>query len=166
MVFSILTIYFIDHSDFLSPESEICQLADIQESIQRMREGELVVQGEKQGVECRLSSSCPSLAVDSGAEGEAGAGTGGRRRGRGKGQRGARKVRGGRARSPSESTGESDEEEARAGEDQADGRRGGQHYHARGAEAVHPGIHDTTNLNNSLHKSISTPSMMQEQGKG
>merc|ERR1719234_2356813 len=48
-------------------ESEICQLADIQESIQRMREGELVGV-EKQAVESRLSSSCPSLAIESGAE--------------------------------------------------------------------------------------------------
>ena len=48
-------------------ESEICQLADIQDSIQRMREGELVV-GDKQSVEARLSSSCPSLVVDSGEE--------------------------------------------------------------------------------------------------
>ena len=31
-----------------SLESEICQLADIQESIQRMREGDLLPQGDKQ----------------------------------------------------------------------------------------------------------------------
>ena len=83
----------------MPPESEICQLADIQESIQRMREGEAGEGGDP----CRLSSSCPSLAIESGQEGETPTP---RRRGRGpqfggKGGRGGhRKARGGRARSP------------------------------------------------------------------
>ena len=50
-------------------EAEICQLADIQDSIQRMREGDLCsLATDKQTVEARLSSSCPSLVVDSGDE--------------------------------------------------------------------------------------------------
>jgi hypothetical protein len=45
-------------------EAEICQLADIQENIQKMREGEL---GDRQRLEARLSSSCPALAVEAAA---------------------------------------------------------------------------------------------------
>ena len=103
-------------------EAEICQLADIQDSIQRMREGEGVApsQSDKQSVEARLSSSCPSLVVDSGEEGAGAADTpdGGRRaRGRAphfKDQRDYRK-RSGRQRSPSVSTGDSEEEAVEAG---------------------------------------------------
>jgi len=42
-------------------EAEICQLADIQENIQRMRAGEVL---DHQSLESRLSTSCPSLAVE------------------------------------------------------------------------------------------------------
>jgi hypothetical protein len=59
----------------LIAEAEICQLADIQENIQKMREGEL---GERQRLEARLSSSCPALAVEAAANKGRRPGAGGR----------------------------------------------------------------------------------------
>jgi len=146
-------------------ESEICQLADIQESIQRMREGEAGEGGDP----CRLSSSCPSLAIESGQEGETPTP---RRRGRGpqfggKGGRGGhRKARGGRARSPSESTGESEDEGGEGegrGRHQHQGQHTPQHHGDRhgGHHGSHHGGHHGGDLATPLHKSVSTPSMAQ-----
>ena len=112
-----------------------------------MREGDICqAQSDKQSVEARLSSSCPSLVVDSGDEAAAVVDTpdGGRRgRGRGQGQhfkdhRDYRK-RSGRQRSPSVSTGESDEE-------------------AGGTPVNLAGLETGSGLQ-TLHKSVSTPSM-------
>ena len=110
-----------------------------------MREGDICQsQSDKQSVEARLSSSCPSLVVESGDEASAAVDTpdGGRRpRGRGQNQhfkdhRDYRK-RSGRQRSPSVSTGESDEE------------AGGTGGNLQGLE--------------TLHKSVSTPSMVENE---
>ena len=130
---------------------------------------------EKQAVESRLSSSCPSLAIESGAEGETPTP---RRRGRGGGQYGKagraaggqrRAARSGRVRSPSESTGESDEEEG--GEVRGGG--GGHHHHHQHHPAnsrqmmgegmlAHPGVEGSpVGSGGALHKSVSTPSMAQ-----
>ena len=160
-------------------EAEICQLADIQDSIQRMREGELGPPGQdKQSVEARLSSSCPSLIVDSGDEaaGEAGhqpaAGqeTAARRQpgphqqqrpGAG-GHRAARARK--NARSPSVSTGESDEDT-----DCVDSGGGGGHRrHAPAVMGVAVGGAGGGGLGpglTSLHKSVSTPSMVPRAGQ-
>ena len=141
-----------DTSDFA--EAEICQLADIQDSIQRMREGDICqTQSDKQSVEARLSSSCPSLVVESGDEAAGVADTtDGGRRGRGRGQpqhfkdhRDYRK-RSGRQRSPSVSTGESDEE----------GLEGG------GPAVKLSGLEAGAGLQ-TLHKSVSTPSMVENE---
>jgi len=82
-------------------EAEICQLADIQENIQRMREGEVL---DHQSLESRLSTSCPSLAVEAAK----------RKKSRHSHQHRNRR-RSDRNRSPSMSTGESEEEEASEG---------------------------------------------------
>ena len=141
-------------------EAEICQLADIQDSIQRMREGEVCQsQTEKQSVEARLSSSCPSLVVDSGEEGGGVVDTpDGVRRPRGraqnqhfKDQRDYRK-RAGRQRSPSVSTGDSEEEAVEA-------VRGGRAGGGGGGAGNHAGLEAGSGLQ-ALHKSISTPSMV------
>lgn len=134
-------------------EAEICQLADIQDSIQRMREGDICqTQNDKQSVEARLSSSCPSLVVESGEEAAFVDIPNGGRRGRGRDQaqqlkdhRDYRK-RSGRQRSPSLSTGESEEE---------------------GIEGVRPagnltGLEAGSGLQ-TLHKSVSTPSMVENE---
>ena len=157
---------------FVFSEAEICQLADIQDSIQRMREGDLCPGSntDKQTVEARLSSSCPSLAqVDSGDEvdtvdntpdthraqtprsgGRAPVVTTGQRSG---GRRSA--VRSGRGghRSPSVSTGDSDDDT-----DTVDTGAAGHGSHVRMGVAG-PGL--TTGHLTSLHKSVSTPSMVQ-----
>ena len=144
-------------------------MADIQDSIQRMREGDLSSQpgADKQSVEARLSSSCPSLAVDSGEEAETIGGVvtdqltpvqsrgsrAGARQGAG-GARGRRSAggRGGRARSPSVSTGDSDEDTV---SDQAsDPQRVSSMGVAVGPAGLTPG------QLTSLHKSVSTPSMV------
>ena len=172
-------------------ESEICQLADIQDSIQRMREGELVPPGpnsDKQSVDARLSSSCPSLTVESGEEGDTPTPRRRNRQQHFKDHKSHRK-RSGRPRSPSVSTGESDEEVSECGLDFVDGHqlragsssqpntardRAGSNilppnFHSglpRPAEAVNPSMgvarvdHLTGGLP-SLHKSVSTPSMVQ-----
>jgi len=169
-------------------ESEICQLADIQDSIQRMREGELVPpNSDKQSVEARLSSSCPSLTVESGEEGDTPTPRRRSRQQHYKDHKSHRK-RSGRPRSPSVSTGESDEEVSE-GLDFVDGHqhRSGStsqpntardrtgsnalpaHFHPglpRPTEAVNPamGVARVDHLSGglpSLHKSVSTPSMVQ-----
>ena len=120
-------------------------------------------QAEKQSVEARLSSSCPSLVVDSGEEaGGAGGGVdtpeGGRRpRARAqtqhfKDQRDYRK-RAGRQRSPSVSTGDSEEEAVEGGRAVRPAGGGG------GAGLNHAGLETGSGLQ-ALHKSISTPSMV------
>ena len=131
---------------------------------------------EKQPVESRLSSSCPSLAIESGAEGETPTP---RRRGRGGGHghgpygkagRAAggqrRAARSGRVRSPSESTGESDEEEG--GEVRGGGGHHHQHHPAGSRQMMgegmltHPGVEGSpVGSGGALHKSVSTPSMAQ-----
>ena len=131
-----------------------------------MREGEVCQsQAEKQSVEARLSSSCPSLVVDSGEEaGGAGGGVdtpeGGRRpRARAqtqhfKDQRDYRK-RAGRQRSPSVSTGDSEEE-------------GGEAVRGAGGAGSHVGLEAGGGLGGlqALHKSISTPSMVDNDNAG
>ena len=160
----------------LVAEAEICQLADIQDSIQRMREGDLGPPGQdKQSVEARLSSSCPSLIVDSGDEaaGEAGHQAAGqeaaRRPGPHQQQRpGAGGHRAARARknarSPSVSTGESDEDT-----DCVDSGGGGGHRrHAPAVMGVAVGGAGGAGLGPGLaspHKSVSTPSMVQRAGQ-
>ena len=153
---------------FFVAEAEICQLADIQDSIQRMREGDLCPPlQDRQSVEARLSSSCPSLIVESGDE----AGltgdqaqppgvSGGQlspsqhRRGHHRGHGGQRpgRQRPGRPRSPSVSTGESDEDTV---SDTSAPR--GQHQLSMG---VAPGPGGVALGGAGLHKSVSTPSMV------
>ena len=135
-----------------------------------MREGEGVApsQSDKQSVEARLSSSCPSLVVDSGEEGAGATDTpdGGRRpRGRAgqqhfKDHRDYRK-RSGRQRSPSVSTGDSEEEAVEGGRGVRPGAGGGG---GGGGAANHAGLEAVSGLQ-ALHKSISTPSMV-EPGEG
>ena len=134
-----------------------------------MREGEGVgapSHSEKQSVEARLSSSCPSLVVDSGEEAAGAADTpdGGRRpRGRAqhfKDQRDYRK-RSGRQRSPSVSTGDSEEEVAEAGRAVRPGGGGG----GGGGSVNHAGLETGSGLQ-ALHKSISTPSMVDTDNVG
>ena len=129
-----------------------------------MREGEGVApsQSDKQSVEARLSSSCPSLVVDSGEEGAGAADTpDGGRRGRGragqqhfKDHRDYRK-RSGRQRSPSVSTGDSEEE-------------GGDAVRGAGGAGSHVGLEAGGGLGGlqALHKSISTPSMVDNDNAG
>jgi len=78
-------------------EAEICQLADIQENIQRMREGEVL---DHQSLESRLSTSCPSLAVEAANKNKRTKHT----------QQQRYRRRSDRNRSPSMSTGDSDED--------------------------------------------------------
>ena len=155
---------------FFFAEAEICQLADIQDSIQRMREGDLCPPlQDRQSVEARLSSSCPSLIVESGDEaGLAGdqaapPGVSGgqlspsvqhrrdQHRGHGAGRPGARQ-RPGRARSPSVSTGESDEDTTVS--DTSAPHRQPRHHQLSMGVAPGPGG------GAGLHKSVSTPSMV------
>ena len=128
-----------------------------------MREGEVCQsQTEKQSVEARLSSSCPSLVVDSGEEGGGVVDTpDGVRRPRGraqnqhfKDQRDYRK-RAGRQRSPSVSTGDSEEE-------------GGEAVRGAGGAGSHAGLEAGGGLGGlqALHKSISTPSMVDNDNAG
>ena len=131
-------------------------------------------------MESRLSSSCPSLAIESGAEGETPTP---RRRGRGGGhghgpygkaghragggQR--RAARSGRVRSPSESTGESDEEENGSEVRAGGGGHHNHHQHHPGSRQMmgegmlaHPGVEGSpVGSGGALHKSVSTPSMAQ-----
>ena len=154
-----------------------------------MREGELVPpNSDKQSVEARLSSSCPSLTVESGEEGDTPTPRRRSRQQHFKDHKSHRK-RSGRPRSPSVSTGESDEEVSECGVDSVDGHqhRSGStsqpntardrtgstalpaHFHPglpRPAEAVNPtmGVARVDHLSGglpSLHKSVSTPSMVQ-----
>ena len=154
-----------------------------------MREGELVPpNSDKQSVEARLSSSCPSLTVESGEEGDTPTPRRRSRQQHYKDHKSHRK-RSGRPRSPSVSTGESDEEVSECGLDFIDGHqhRSGSnsqpntardrtgstalpaHFHPglpRPAEAVNPamGVARVDHLSGglpSLHKSVSTPSMVQ-----
>lgn len=159
-----LSLNISNHS-FIA-EAEICQLADIQDSIQRMREGDLCPPlQDRQSVEARLSSSCPSLIVESGDEagltGDQAATpgvSGGQlspsqhRRGHHRGHGGPRpgRQRPGRARSPSVSTGESDEDTV---SDNSAPRQPRQHQLSMG---VAPGPGGGA----GLHKSVSTPSMV------
>ena len=136
-----------------------------------MREGDLCPQqSDKQSVEARLSSSCPSLVVDSGDEVDSGQArspvsargqAGGHRSGgqqRTTNKHGTianhhRKARSGRARSPSVSTGESDEDTV---SDCVDTGGGGVTMGVAG-----PGLMTTSGVGHNLHKSVSTPSMVQ-----
>ena len=179
-----MALHHTNHSHFKSlnstflttfsiAEAEICQLADIQDSIQRMREGDLCPPlQDRQSVEARLSSSCPSLIVESGDEaGLTGDQTqppgvsGGQlspsqhRRGHHRGHGGQRpgRQRPGRARSPSVSTGESDEDtvsDTSASRGQPQTR---QHQLSMG---VAPGPGGVALGGAGLHKSVSTPSMV------
>ena len=132
-----------------------------------MREGEGVgpSQSEKQSVEARLSSSCPSLVVDSGEEGAGVADTpdGGRRpRGRAPHYKDGRdyRKRSGRQRSPSVSTGDSEEEALEGGRAVRPGGGGG-----AGGAVNHAGLEAGPGLQ-ALHKSISTPSMVDNDNVG
>merc|ERR1719483_913426 len=130
-----------EESDTENDESEICQLADIQDSIQRMREGELVPpNSDKQSVEARLSSSCPSLTVESGEEGDTPTPRRRSRQQHYKDHKSHRK-RSGRPRSPSVSTGESDEEVSE-GIDFVDG-----HQHRSGSTSQPNTARDRTGSN-------------------
>ena len=132
-------------------------------------------------MESRLSSSCPSLAIESGAEGETretprrrgrGGGGHGKAGHRATGNGGQRRAaaRSGRVRSPSESTGESDEEEGR-GEVRAGGGGGHNHHQhhpgsrqmmGEGMMLAHGGVEGSpVGSGGALHKSVSTPSMAQ-----
>ena len=133
-----------------------------------MREGDLCqLNTDKQTVEARLSSSCPSLVVESGDEADLNLGVGdspsearrGQHHANRAQQRGGhvnhRKTRTGRARSPSVSTGESDEDTVSDCVDTGHMRAPVTNVNMGVAG---PGL--TTGLPN-LHKSVSTPSMVQ-----
>jgi len=158
-------------------EAEICQLADIQQNIQRMREGEVL---DHQNLESRLSTSCPSLVVEAAK----------RKKNRQSHQQRFRR-RSDRNRSPSMSTGDSEEEVSEGVAESADRSRdstdrsrdsvdsrqgpptGGGHHHQNNQQpqrdrssSLRPALYHQTAVSpkqlpveavNQLAKSVSTP---------